>query len=145
MIATEQQIETFIDEHGICIGEFGIATEPHRCTNTSKFWGGNCFETKLTKEGIESYECLYTYAGVAVYEQTLASALWFLVEEAEYAYGGWETYEAWNHEHGGYYEKELGREAAEGYYEYGKEAYQKLTKILGQELYEKLSQIVVGG
>jgi hypothetical protein len=149
MIATKDKIEEFIDTHGICIGEHGIATVPRRCTNISKVWGGHSYETKLTREGVEGYEWLYTYSGVGVWGQNLSEALWFAVEEAEHG-GCLESYERWHQEYDydylfedeeGY---EHGQEFQRNWYEACKDYYTKITKILGQELYSQLSDLVMG-
>lgn len=150
MIMTDQKLESFVEEHGICVGEFGITAEPHRCVNTSKVWGGHAYEIKLTREGVEGYEWLYTFSGVGVYSQTLMQALWFAVEEAEHG-GDLESYERWHQEYDYDYlfeedhSCEESQQIQKNWYEACKEYYEKLTKILGQDLYEKLSAIVTEG
>jgi hypothetical protein len=137
-MSVQENIEQFIEEAG-------ISGQPHEVANTSDLFPRNnnrCYEVRLSREGSADYEYLYAYVGLGIHDMSLADMLRHLIDEAEH-YGGWATFDEWNRQNDeGYYERELGRETAEKWYSYCRETYYALIKVLGQDLYEKLANIV---
>ena len=86
----QEKIETFIEENH-------LSGQPHEVMNTSEVFPGRrnrCYEMRLTRED-SRYAYIYAYAGPAIYEMSMADALYNLVDEAEH-YGGWTNYNEWN-------------------------------------------------
>lgn len=133
----EQKIEQFIEQHK-------IGGQPYEVRNTSELHPrpGRCYEVRLARQGATDFEVLQVYAGSSIEEMTLAAALWTLADEAE-KYGGHETFERWDQENN--YERELGRETAEMLYESSRSAYNSLVKVLGEDLYQELLNLIVNG
>jgi hypothetical protein len=129
MSLKEQQIEQFLQQHGIA----GDTTPNPR----------SGYSLHLRRQ--EQETILPVDAGSGIEEMTLAAAVWNLIEDAE-RFGGQETFERWNQENDeGYYERELGLEAALQIYEQSRKVYLSLVQVLGEDLYRALADLILNG
>jgi hypothetical protein len=134
--SVEENIERFVKEHG-------IGGYIHEIANTSALFAGDrsrCFEMRLERLGVSAD--LHVYVGLAIRKMKVEDALRHLAEVAE-SYGGEPDFATWNDQNDeGYCEQLLGREVAEGLYRYYRETYERLVKVLGENLHQELANIV---
>jgi hypothetical protein len=129
---TKEELANFASIHGIS-GETEIVD------NTSKIYLGDCYKTVLRYGNKQS--TIYSYQNpMNPVRPTLESILWQALEES--MDGCFETFERWYEESLGDYDVNFSKTAQRAMYAHHRQCYVRLTKLLGDELYQKLENIV---